>query len=152
MTSSTAQRGNSWANRFQTPVLADLVRPLGAENAALLRMARQTLLDLEGVSEKIAWHGIPWRWTLVYDCGGATRALAYLVPEPANPQIVIPVHESFIAALPRRCFSRHIKDGLSLCAVVTGVRWAQWELASETQLSEVLDLVRRKHEQLGKYP
>lgn len=150
MASSTKQRENSWTNRFQTPSLSDLLRPMEAENEALLRVAREHLLGLDGISEEIAWHGIPWRWTLIYGKPKATRALAYLIPQPANPQIVIPVREDFIEGLPRRCVSRHIRDGLTLCASVAGVRWAQWDLASEALLAEVLDLACRKHKQTRK--
>jgi len=136
----------SWQDRFQTPGVAELLAPFAKPQLQLIEQARQSLLQLDGVTESIAWLGIPWRWTLAFGVEGAGRPWAYLVPQPGKPLLAIPMSGETVAALPIRRLSKFIRDVIVLSPKVAGVHWMQWEITGRTQVEDLIGLARRQHE------
>ncbi|MFO0831493.1 MAG: hypothetical protein U0637_06580 [Phycisphaerales bacterium] len=128
----------AWANRFAAPTLAALVQSLKPSSSAPFRHARQCLLAVPGMNERVAWQGV-WHWTLVYTHPTLpTQAWAFLVPDPSRPLLAIPVAESALTALPRKHLTRPVRDGLVAAPVVGGLRWATWELSSKSLAENIL--------------
>lgn len=128
----------AWANRFATPTLTALLHPLKAAHAPHVRHARAKLLAIQGMKEVVAWQGV-WRWTLVYTHPSLPgQVWAFLVPDPSRPLIAVPVAESVLPALPPKYLTRPVRDGLVLAPVVGGVRWATWEVTSNSLAENVL--------------
>lgn len=128
----------AWANRFATPSLMALLHPLKAAHAPHIRHARAKLLSIQGMQEVVAWQGV-WRWTLVYTHPSLPNQVwAFLVPDPSRPLLAVPVAEAVLSSLPPKHLTRAVRDGLVLAPVVAGVRWATWELTSNTLAENVL--------------
>lgn len=139
-----------WNNKFHAPTLAQLREAYPKTTLPVFDAARQALLGLAGVSETIAWHGVPWRWTLVYDgqevtSTGVRRPFAYLVPDPARLQICIPLTREQVAAMPIKRFKRTLRDAIVHARTVAGVSWPSWDLPTRAALDDVLELIKRKH-------
>lgn len=136
----------AWEDRFRVPTPEELLQAPTKQADSLMAECRERLLGLDGVSEELSWHGVPWRWTFAYRLEDAdlTRAFAYLVPQPGRARIAVPLTQPQLAALPLRKLSKFIRDGLLHATEVGGVRWAQWEPTARTQCEEILKIVEIK--------
>lgn len=135
-------RRPAWEDRFRQPSAADLLAGFNKQLTQLLGYSRTRFAAIEGVSEEIAWLGIPWRWSLTYrSCGGEARPIGYIIPQPGRPQIALPLSEETILALPAKRISKFVRDGLVSAIQVENVRWAQWEVTTRSQVDELLGLV-----------
>lgn len=137
-----------WEDKFKRPSLEDLREGMNKERSTLLDAARDAFLSLPGVQEEVSWQGLPWRWTLTYRCpDDPKRIWAYLVPDPANPKLSMPLTSAMVSALPMHRFKKHVKDAVLNGRMVDGVYWATWEITTKPQLSDILELAnqRRKH-------
>ena len=136
----------AWEDRYRQPAVADLLAPFNKPIKDLLEVARERLRSFEGMTEEVSWQGIPWRWTFVYRFRDEMpRAWAYLIPDPAKPQIALPLMPEVTETLRIRRLSRFIRDRIVFASQVNGVRWAQWEVSSKSQLDEILELAACKH-------
>jgi len=140
----------SWNNKFHAPTLAQLRDGYPKPLVPLFDEARELLQNLAGVSESIVWHGVPWRWTLVYKCehenhDPVTRAFAYLIPDPARLQLCVPLTTEQVAVLPMRRFKKHMRDNILHARTVAGLSWPSWDVPTTQALEDLADLVRRKH-------
>jgi hypothetical protein len=137
----------AWEDRFSAPAVDDLLAEFGKQQLQLIEHARDGLLGFGGVTEKVSWLGIPWRWTLAYGVeGSGDRPWAYLVPQPGKPLLAIPMTSDMVKALPLRRLPKFIRDVIAFSPRVAGVHWMQWELTGRGMVDELLDLARRKHE------
>jgi hypothetical protein len=139
-----------WSSKFHTPSMAQLRDGYAKPLLPAFDAARETFLQLPGVSESVIWHGVPWRWTLVYKCPGKdaasnTRAFGYLIPDPARLQCCIPLTREQIASLPIRRFKKTIRDSIVHARTVAGLSWPSWDVPTKAALEDVADLLRRKH-------
>lgn len=130
-----------WENRYERPDVAALLSAFDAIGRQLIQSARTALSGLEGVSETIAWQGIPWRWCFVYALRGERRALAYLVPQPGRVYLAVPLTAEIVESIRPRRLSRATRDAIVHAPVVGGVRWVQWDLTGRAVLEEVVGLV-----------
>lgn len=104
------------------------------------------LLSFDGVEEHIEWHGVPWRWTLVYSCpADPTKAWAYLIPAPEKPKIVVPLTLDMIDSIPVHRLKKHVREGIRVGRNVADVCWATWEFETRAELDDVVGLAKRKH-------
>jgi hypothetical protein len=142
-----------WEDRYRTPTAPELAEALGKQNEQLLLAAKERLLALESIQERVVWRGIPWRWTLAYELDAdPSRALAFLIPQPARPQLSIPMPGEFVGQLPLKRLSKVIRDAIVFSANVAGVHWPTWELTNKTFIEELIGLCRRKHDFLLSTP
>ncbi len=139
-----------WEDKFREPPLEALLTHYTTKQlAGVVDAARGRLLAHPGVTESLAWQGVPWRWTLVYRCEiDAARAWAYIIPDPARPQIAIPMSVPAVRALPLRRLKKAIRDGIAHARFVAGVYWPCWELTTRGALDDIIDVVQRKHRYL----
>lgn len=134
-----------WEDRFASPTAGALLEGLSPETAGLASELRGFLLDA-GMSERVEWCGLPWRWALTYRPSGDEEIQAYLVLNPEAPTVVYRMtHEQF-SALPVRKLARHIRDGLAPTRLVAGVCWPEWRFQSANQVGELRDLFGMIHE------
>lgn len=131
-----------WEDRFRTPTVQDLLNGFNRQQAQLVEYARKRLLEDDSVREELAWTGVPWRWTFVYRSGSDERARAYLIPQPARPQMSAPLPADAIASLEIRKLPRFVRDALVHAPQVGAARWPHWELANRTQVDDLVGLVR----------
>lgn len=143
-----------WSSKFHTPTWCQLRDGYPKPMVPFFDAARSMLLALNGVSESVVWHGIPWRWTLVYkykgsDAASRTRAFAYLIPDPARLQCCVPLSREQITALPIRRFKKHIREPIIHARTVAGLSWPSWDLPSKSAIEDLADLIHRKHRMVG---
>lgn len=146
-----------WHNQFQSP------RPSASQLRAgfdkpmqtVFDAVRETFLSMDGLSEAVAWHGVPWRWTLVYQCQedrprhaletSTTRAFAYLIPDPARLQVCLPLTGDQVVALPTGRLKKSSRDTIVFARTVAGVSWPTWTVDSRAAIEEFRALIEFKH-------
>ena len=128
-----------WEDRFRAPTLDELREGVGKTHQPLFDYARELILGYH-LDETLAWHGVPWRWSLVYR--GAPGPAAYLIPQPGKPMVAVLLSTEQVAALPVRKLSRTVRDGITFSARVGATHWPTWEITSKTLADEVAGLLR----------
>ena len=149
MDSDIAREQILWRDRFNTPTPARLREQLDEARAELFDEARQRLTASNDTKETLLWHGIPWRWTLVYTLRACPdKPWSYLIPNPDALQIAIAITPPTVEAIQSRKLPKNIREGLAQAPSVDGVAWTQWELTSRTQAQELLSLAEKQLEAL----
>lgn len=134
-----------WADRFSKPDLKQLRSHYDKTATELFESARESVAESEAVEVRLAWQGLPWRWTLVYEHpNDPTRAFAYLVPDPQGVKISVPLTTDMIQRLPMRRMKKTIRDGIEMGNRINTVVWACWDVGSENQLDEIMDIIKTK--------
>ena len=151
MPTSTVKPRNAWEDRFRTPEVAELLALHPQNVSAVIDYARERLSSVPGVTEVLAWQGLPWRWTLVYrhEGEGPEAAWSYLSLQPSKPSICIPLTSELLQRLPLRKLSKSIRDGLRHSTEVAGTHWPQWELLSKSVLDDAWTIISMKTELLA---
>ncbi len=171
MTTTFATR-SAWYDRWTKPDLASLVEALKMHHRRQFSNFIEKLDALERTEQSIIWFGPSWRWTIAYTMppvavhGGSNgrsarsskantppkepEIVCYLVPSVENPLVCVPLCDTEVAEVcaAKGQFGRYIKDGVATakCAVTT--RWATWAPATENETKQILDLIRRKYDNL----
>lgn len=141
---------HAWEDRFRTPTWAELMTAFAKPQSSLLEHARERLLAVPMVRERLAWHGIPWRWSMSYAAEGEEpRAVAFLIPQPGKPRLAVPLPAELVSVVPLRKLSKPVREAIVYAPQVAGVRWPSWELTGPSLLDEVLALVDQKVAVLG---
>ncbi len=139
-----------WSDRFRQPTTDELLSALPASEAEPFHMARAGLLAIDRCEEHLGWEGIPWRWCLSYritpaedhPSGVRPAPFAYLIPEPTQPKLCVPLPTSVIAALKPRQVAKTVREGIIASSPVDGVFWPTWHLQTKTGAEELLALIR----------
>lgn len=149
MSSGTVAR-SAWNERFRKPSAELLISEITKSLHAAAEIARGHLLGMEGATEEVSWQGVPWRWSLLFRHESiAGRAWAYLVPQPHQPFLVIPLTAEAIAAMPMRKLLKPVRDAITHAKEVDGIRWAQWEIQSKSQVETLAKLAKIQMETAG---
>lgn len=155
--SSHASNRIVWTNQFQSPRPSAAQLRAGYPKAvqAVVDASREVFLELDGVTEDIAWHGVPWRWTLVYQtpmddpqtvgASHVTRAFGYLIPDPARLQVCVPLSKEQVAVIPVGRIRKSLRDTIVFARTVAGVSWPTWEISCKADLEELAELASLKH-------
>jgi len=137
----------AWEDRFNAPSVEELLAEFGKQQLHLIEDAREGLLAFGGITERVTWLGIPWRWTLAYGVhSSGERPWAYLVPQPGKPVLALPMTSEMVKTLPMRRLPKFIRDVIAFSPRVAGVHWMQWELTGRGMVEELIELARRKRE------
>lgn len=137
----------AWLDRFATPSAAMLRAAYPKERAVYLDALRHGLGQIDGLSESIAWQGVPWRWSFVYSMRGREddiHAWAYVIPDLEKLRVCVTLTADDLRRLNIRRMKRWIRDGIVFARSVGGVSWATFEVDSRAATEDLLDLLRRK--------
>ena len=137
-----------WSDRFRTPDDADLMGGVHRFSRAAVRHAREVLTDEYSLNERILWYGV-WRWSFVYERQesrhdrqrGQSKVAAYLIPDPVQPKMCIPIPAMISATLAQRSTPSFVRDQLGTCPTVDGVLWPVWSVDGKQMVSELLGTV-----------
>lgn len=117
-----------WRDKFTPATAEELLSDLGERRAGVDRV-RSLLLGDAQVAENVSWQGVSWRWSLVYTRpGDATRAWAYVVPDPCGPRICVPLPEGATEQIRMRRLKKGAREAVLHGQVVAGVRWVMLEI------------------------
>jgi hypothetical protein len=143
----------AWEDRFRAPTWEELRNASNRQMASLLEHAREKLVRLPNVRERLAWHGIPWRWSLAFSVPcDPDRPVAFLVPQPNHPRLAVPLPAEVLAQINLPRYSKPVREAILHAPQVAGVRWPAWELLNRNQFAELLDLIHARlatHAQLS---
>lgn len=142
---TVAKPRSLWEDRFGRPSIDDLLDGCPRSILTIIEHARAKLSHAKGVSEQLAWQGIPWRWTLTYcHVDDTERAFAYLVPDPAKPRLVVPFPIRTLGEISLKKFSKVTRDAIVHATVVGSVSWCQWEIQTKAGTDEIVALAELK--------
>lgn len=139
-----------WEDRFNRPTVQQLRNGLPAVDRSLFDGIRKRLLDLDEVTERFAWHGDSWKWTIELHTKHSDDPLAVIIPSPADLQLAIPLDASFTNSLPVKRMKRGIRDGLELAQEPFDTRWGIWSVHAKNLLDDLRHLVELKLRHLAK--
>lgn len=131
----TIPKRTPWEDRFTTPKASTLIGELSRAHATLVGHIRQRLVQ-SGLRERVAWHGVPWRWTLMFDASGDPRPAALIIPQPGHPALAIPVVTT--RALEPKRTPKWILEAIVFSPLVAGVHWPRWELTGGKSQADAL--------------
>lgn len=148
-----------WTDKFRPATADELLSDLGERRAGVERVRSLLLADRQ-VAEDVSWQGVSWRWSLVYTRpGDATRAWAYLVPDPDEPRICVPLPEDAVEQIRMRRLKKGAREAVLQAQMVAGVRWVTLEIgggggpggaaASGVGVEEIEEVLRAKRECRG---
>jgi len=140
----------AWVDRFKTPSVEQLRNDLPKQAAQFFDAMREGLRTFEGVSESFAWQGENWNWTLQYHINDREEPIAVLVPSPTDLQLAMPLDRQFIDTLPWTRLKRSVREGLELAREPYETRWAVWTLQFPNLIDDLLNIVSRRLDHLGK--
>lgn len=134
---------SAWSDRFRKPSAELLINEIAKSLRPAVDLARELLLTSEVTVEQVSWQGVPWRWSVLFKHETfADRAWVYLVPQPHQPLLIVPLTAEGIAALPMRKLLKPVRDAITHAKQVDGIRWAQWEIQSKSQVETLIKLAR----------
>lgn len=151
MSKSTYTTKIPWQDRWAEPTLAQLLDPVKESHRKPLDNLMAAVEAYEGVTRKIIWAGLGWQWTIEYCLEGkhesgheSPDAFVYIVPDPEQPQFVIPLRDEDIEQVPIRRVNRFIRDQLRSAKCSVGIHWCKWSPSAQTEVEHLLDLLKRK--------
>jgi len=133
----------AWQDRFTEPSPDQLREGLPEESSLFFDRIRSGILERKGVTEKVAWYGINWCWSIEYRMGRRNDLAAVLIPSPTDLQLAIPIEPAFTNSLPYRRLKRSIRDGLDLARAPFDTRWAVWSVNQAHILDDLDELLAR---------
>ncbi|MEM6332628.1 MAG: hypothetical protein AAF823_04735 [Planctomycetota bacterium] len=141
---------SAWEDRWNVPELDTLLKSLGAEKKAAFRKMIDDFAAFPGVSQKLVWHGISWKWTLQFDLThpesqAELGPIAYLVFEPETPVVCVPLSNEMVAAFPVRRLNRFVREAIRGAKCAIDIHWCLFTPSASFEFEHLNDLFKRKH-------
>lgn len=134
-----------WEDRFRKPTVEQLVSELPRSTAGALQSLREQLLSVPGCIEEVTWKGVPWRWTIeMRNEQSPDKAWAYLVPQPEQPLMVLPITSDGLSGISMKKLNKPVRDAIIHAREVEGVRWAQWQIESKSQVEVLVKIAKQQ--------
>ena len=142
-----------WQDRWNEPTLEQLLDPIKEKEAhsKALNNVMAGIEAYEGIERRIVWMGQGWQWCIEYCLEGLHEsgpdnpdAMAYVIPDPEQPMLVIPLHDKQIEQIPLRRVNRFIRDQVRSAKCSVEIHWCKWSPSAQTEVDHLMDLVKRK--------
>lgn len=146
-----------WQDRWNEPTLEQLLDPIKPKEAhyKALTNVMAGIEEYEGVERRIIWSGQGWQWCIEYVLEGQhdtgpdnPDAMAYVIPDPEQPILVIPLRDEHIEQVPLRRVNRFIRDQIRSAKCSVQIHWCRWSPSAQTEVDHLMDLVKRKWKML----
>jgi len=146
-----------WQDRWTEPTFEQLMEPIKAKEAHFKALSNviEGLEGYEGVRRRIIWAGQGWQWCVEYSLDdhhetGAENpdAMAYVIPDPEQPTIAIPLRDQHIEQIPLRRVNRFIRDQIRSAKCAVDIHWCKWSPSAQTEVDHLMDLIKRKWKML----
>lgn len=100
---------------------------------------------MPGCIEEVTWKGVPWRWTIeLRNEQTPEKAWAYLVPQPEQPLMVLPITSDGLSGISMKKLNKPVRDAIIHAREVEGVRWAQWQIESKSQVEVLVKIAKQQ--------
>ncbi len=146
-----------WQDRWTEPTLEQLIDPIKVKEThhKALTAIMAGLDGFEGIQRRIIWAGDGWQWCIEYVLEGCHQtgpdnpdAMAYIVPDPEQPTIAIPLLDEHIEQVPLRRVNRFIRDQIRSSKCAVNIHWCKWSPSAQTEVDHLMDLIKRKWKML----
>lgn len=148
MTTTATQR-LPWQDRWHCPTVEQLLDPLGPQYRAAMATLLERLGAVERLRQDLVWYGPGWNWTIQFDQldaeGNKLDTICYVVPDLQVPTVCLPLTVPVLERIPLRRVHKFIRTGIRAAKRAVDVHWATWQLASNTEVEQLMDLIRRRH-------
>jgi len=146
MSAATKTAREAWENEFREPSLDELRGMFNENEVRLFDSCLEGAEALGGVTGRISWEGVPWRWCVRFEHPEAgEQPFAYLAPSPEGPELCVPLTSECVDSIPLRRLKRYGRDAIVKAKKVGSTRWPSWTISAKTELEELLDILKRKH-------
>jgi hypothetical protein len=146
--STMANSTGIWTDRFVQPAETDLLGAMNKPERALVERLIERCGELGLNARTVKWQGIPWRWTLQLSMRSGGPVL-FIIPRPDRPQVAVPLGASDLDRIPMRRLSKAVREGVLGARAVASTLWPEWDLTSNTQIDELMTLIRVRTESVG---
>lgn len=146
--STMANMTGIWNDRFLRPSESDLLGELNKPERALVERLLVRCEEMGIVARTVKWQGIPWRWTIQLSMRSGGPVL-FVIPQPDRPQVAVPFEATALDRVPMRRLSKAVREGILGARAVGSTLWPEWDLTSNTQIDELIALIRVRTEAEG---
>jgi|GEM_PF-1848364 len=138
-----------WENRFFRPSPLDLLSELPKSASTLAEALRTGLTSPPRFVERLAWQGIPWRWSFVFTPNPATEPAAaklaglsiYLIPSPIKLEVALALPDASLSLVLAKKQPKALKETLAAASLVGLQRFVTWGPSAKAHTDEILALV-----------
>jgi len=149
MAKTTLKSRLPWENRWEEPTVEQLLEPLAAHHRRAVDTIIKAIAEYDDVEMATIWYGPSWNWTLQFHFpaskGKEPLVLCYVVAKVGAPVVSIPLTDGQIEQLPMRRLNKLIREGIKTAKCAVTVHWANYTPNNQTEVSHLLDLIKRKH-------
>jgi hypothetical protein len=136
-----------WYNRWTSPSLEELIATLKASRRGAIDKLMNQLAAMSQVRRTLDWYGSSWGWSLRYDLLDEQQkeagVLCYLVLNPEEPQVCVPMSQEQVDQLPIKRLNRAIREGIDTAKCAVSTHWAVWTPTNQSEAGHILDLLNR---------
>lgn len=140
-----------WQDRWKQPTIEQLLEPIKESHRKAFDSIMEGMEAYEGISRDVVWSGEGWQWTIEYVLEGHHTtgpedpdAMAYIIPDPEQPVLAIPLKDEHIEQIPLRRVNRFIRDQLRSAKCPVEIHWGKWTPSAQTEVDHIMDLFKRK--------
>ncbi len=157
MTKTSYSTRLPWQDRWTEPTLEQLLDPIKPKEAHFkaLNSVMSGIEGYEGIERRIIWMGDGWQWCIEYlledhhESGPEQPdAFGYIIPDPEQPVLCIPLSDGNIEQIPLRRVNRFIRDQIRSAKCSVEIHWCKWSPSAQTEVDHLMDLVKRKWKML----
>ena len=144
-----------WQDRWDCPTFKQLKDASPEHARPQLKGLIEQADGFELADWRIRWQGPSWRWTIQVLLGDKkasksngddrARILAYIVPGEEGLTICVPLKEPAIRSLPKKRLTKYIREGVRLAKVSVDIRWATWKPVTDSDVHQIMDLIKRNY-------
>ena len=137
-----------WADRWTEPTVEQLYEALKPHHRKVFDAVLEHLDGLDEAQQSLVWYGPSWKWTIQYSHAANEEddpnQLCYIVCNPELPQVVVPMSEAFVDALPMRRLNRFIRETVRAAKCAVSISWGLFTPASAAEAAHLNELIDRK--------
>lgn len=145
----------AWEERWTRPTTELLLEPQKEQNLKLIPLLVDGINTFPGVRQDLVWFSTAWKWTWQFSLpeiaannGEQRDKLAYIVPNPEQLLVSVPLYDDLIAAMPIKRLNRYVREAIRTAQCAVKIHWIQFTPTAQTEVEHILDLVKRKHKLL----
>jgi len=135
----------TWEERWQEPAVEGLLEPLGPNHRRGMKGLIEALDTMPNVERRFSWFGPSWRWTIVWEIGEgeSATAICYMILDPEQPHVQIPMADAFVESLPIRQLHKYVRDNIALAKQAVSLHWGTWSPTNQGEVEHLMDLIHR---------
>ena len=143
-----------WEQQEKKPVISDLLQTSYHSSQRMTTLAKSThrhISSLKQVRGSVRWQGHEWKWAITYSHPEidphSPASFAYLIPNPAQLQLVIPINKTMHKALhetDQLNNREYLKDAIANAIIPNQYAWPNWTITNKKHSTQLIRLIKWK--------